>query len=103
MSRRKVNFYKTVSANDNEKDEFTPANGEKWLIYEVWGHGAHNNEVKVDVCFGDDCLFAVHGDAQPYNPEEEITGDGTKKLTLKLTNDSSSTESFGGGYRAVKL
>ena len=104
MSRRRVNFYKTVPANDYKQDSFIPDNGDKWYIDLVYGHGVHNNEVKIDICFGESvCVMSVHGDCSPYDPETTITGDGATALVLKLTNDSSSSETYGGGYRAVKL
>jgi hypothetical protein len=91
-----------VAATDSEIDEYTPANGQNFMIYKMGGHAAHNSEVKVEIRWGSTILFVTHGDAHD-DFEYEFTGDGSTKLTINLVNDSSSTETIGGHYRMVEL
>ena len=95
--------YAAVSASTTTKDEYTVPNGVTLKIYELGGNGCQSNEVKVEIKFDSDVLFVTHGDSI-QNPEDlEITGDGSKKLSINLVNDSSVTETIGGYYKAVDV
>jgi len=99
-------YYAAVSSSSTSSDEYTPDNGEEVAIYEIGGNSCHLNEVKVEIKWDTEVLFVTHGDSiQKMGPDERIirTGDGSKKLVIKLTNDCETTETVGGYYKAVVL
>lgn len=86
-----------VSAYSNEVLEYTPGNGVTFEIYEMGGAAVYNEEVKVEIKFGTDVLFVTHGDLI-IKLRKQLTGDGSKKIIIKLTNDSSTSETLLGYY-----
>ena len=51
--------------------------------------------------FGDEIFFVTHGDDQQKDTLT-FTGDGSKKLTILLKNDSGSSETVGGWYKGIE-
>ena len=94
--------YGSVGANSEvEHDEVIP-NGETWKITRFTANGAYLDDTMVCLCWdrgGDDdeLLAASHGDAS-IPMEKELVGDGSKKLTILLTNDTSSAHVMGGRW-----
>jgi len=95
-------FYVSVSANDSEVDDCTPDNGKIVCIYEVGGNGCASHDVKVQITFGTEILFSTHGDAV-HKTSICLTGDGSKKLSISLINDSDVAETIGGFYKGTEI
>lgn len=91
-------IYKLVSSYGSDSLDYTPANQEKIVIYEIGGSAAVSTDVKVEVIWDadgtPDVLFATHG-AVTKSCRIELVGNATKKLRIKLTNDSSQSETIG--------
>ena len=104
MQNVEKNFYKTISAESNQKDEYSIDNGKHFQIKEVGGNAVHHIDVKVSIYFGDDIIFATHGDSGPLRKDNKvITGDGSTKLTIELTNDTAQSETIGAYYKGILL
>ena len=96
--------YGDVAANsETEHDEVIPS-GETWRLKLFTANGAYLDDTLVCLMWdrgGDDeeLLAASHGDASiPMG--KELVGDGAKKLTIVLTNDTSSAHVMGGRWDA---
>jgi hypothetical protein len=98
-------LYQSVSAYSSATDEQIVDNGEKFIVYCVGGNACYDTQVKVEVLFDTTVIFSTHGEDQQDERTGlyEGTGDGSKKLKIKLTNDSASAETIGGYYKAVAL
>ena len=90
-------YYKSVAGNSIDKNEYVIPNGKFVLIRKVGGNSCFHDDVKIQVCFDDECLFSTHGDDMQA-VEIELEGDGVKKLTIDLVNDSINSETVGGYY-----
>ncbi len=88
------NFFKMVSSQDMETDNTTLSDGEIWTISEMGGESVFNNEVKAEMKFGSDVLYATHGSGK-LSTNQNIIGDGTKVFSMRLINDSSVSETIG--------
>ena len=99
MAKFGKRLFATVAASDNETLDYTPANGEKIYITKFSGCGIHGPDVKVEVIWDADgnpeILFATHGTIDEHLDGLELVGNGSKKLRIKLTNDSASSETIG--------
>jgi len=94
-------FYKTVVSGTPQQLDQTPANGEKIHIVDIGGNAARNAAVRVEISFGSEIILSTHGDTV-QKCDMVFTGDGTKKLTIKLINDSGADETIGAYYIAKK-
>ena len=87
--------YCAVNSETTTTEEYTPANGEMLFLTSLGGDAATNDNVKVKIIWDTETLFTTHtSNTQPTS--KEITGDGTKKLSIILDNQSSQTEEIGG-------
>lgn len=101
MARTEKRFYKSVSSNSSEVDEFTPPSG-TYYISKMGGNAGTSPDTVVVIYWdyggaGEEVLFCTHGDADHQTVQLELTADGTKKLAIKLINDQQ-TDDFLGGY-----
>jgi hypothetical protein len=93
MHRRK---YQAVSANTTVTDEYTLSGDEKLQIKQLGGDASTDAEVKVEITFDSSVIFSTHGSIV-HKYEEPLTYTGnTKKLIIRLVNDSAVTETIGG-------
>jgi hypothetical protein len=92
VSRR---LYTAVAANDLEVDEYTPPDGATLHVEKYGGDAAIDTEVKVEIKFGTDVIFATHT-TDNQNVPINFACDGVKKMQLRLVNDSAVTETIGG-------
>lgn len=91
-------LYKVVPSNTvDTSEEWVLENDKEIVIYHLGGNSSNNNDVSVSVIWGTEILFCTHGD---FSRECAITivGNGTKKLFIKLDNDSSQDETIGAYY-----
>lgn len=94
-----------VSSYDEVTEEYTPAEGELLSLVELGGCAAHTSSVHVKILWGTDIIFVTHGSIvrKCYDPCECL-GDGSKKLTISLKNDSLQSETimaWAGGEKYV--
>ena len=94
-------FTKAVSPSSTETSTKSISNGTDVFITRIEGSAIYDPDVKVELKFGSDVLFVTHGTLVSQVPQL-ITGDGTKELTIILTNDGSTTETLMLGYVAVE-
>jgi len=98
-------FYMRVAGSDEEHVDYVPGTNEKVYIYEIGGNAALSPDTKVELVWDADgtpeVLFSTHGDAI-HKTQILITGENSKVLRLKLTNDSESAETIGGYYSATE-
>ena len=100
MSQKEI---EQVSANDYYEQAYTaPANGQKFLVYKMWGSSCYCTDVKVEVFWGTDRLFVTHGDLTD-EWQHNLTGDGSTQMKIRLTNDSSASETIMCAFFAVEV
>lgn len=90
-------YYKDVSANSSDTDEFVPPTG-TYFISEIGADGAGADTcVKIVWDYGgtEEILLASTGDVD-QKTSIELTADGVKKLAIKLINDSNAPVAIGG-------
>ena len=96
MERRK---YQTVDPNSSATDEYQPNNGERISFIEFGGNAIGHIDVKVEILWDSEIMFCTHNDSMQH-PEKQIEGDGTKKVIIKLTNETEQSETIGGYWKA---
>lgn len=87
--------YKKVSQYSTEEATLVVPNGKTIRLYELGGNGALNHDIKVEIKWDDEILFATHESMQRKS-DIRLYGDGVKALSIKLFNETSGTETFGG-------
>lgn len=100
-------FYSCVDANSYSDQDHIPASGDTLTIREIGGGAGIYIESVVEIWWdkggGDESLlFATHGDTIQKNLSLRIEGDGTKKVTIRLKNDSGSVLCLGGYYNGIE-
>ncbi len=101
------NKYEAVASGTAVTDDVIVPDGESWEIRTFTGNAAYVSDVAVCLVWdrggsAEEVLAATHGDAT-ITVGREITGDGTKKLSIMLDNQSSETHTIGAGYTGVVL
>lgn len=102
IERRK---YLCISASSTVTDEYTPASGTTLLVEEVGGNASISPDTIIKIVWDDggaaeEIIFSTHGDAT-HMIQKQYTGDGSKKLTIKLTNNLTETDCIGGYWKGV--
>jgi hypothetical protein len=97
-------FYATVVALSEEVHETIVPNGETWSVVHFIASGAYLDDTSVALYWdrggaGEVLLAASHGDAR-IPIFETVTGDGSKKLSIVLVNDTSASRIMGGRWDA---
>lgn len=92
-------LYKTVSSYSSETIDYTVGSSKTLAILEMGGDAVFDRDIKVEIIWDatgtPEKIFATHGSTLQKSLLE-LSGDGTKKIRIKLTNDSSSSETIGG-------
>jgi hypothetical protein len=98
--------YETVSSYDSSYDDYVPDNGEELEIRSFTGAAAYLDDTTVKLVWDRDgtpeIIVATHGDVHILMAHK-LTGDGSKKLSLVLENDTSSAHVIGGSWEAKHL
>ena len=94
-------FYKLVSSNSSEVDDYILANGDTLEISDVGGNAGLSEDSVIQIIWNpggadEEIILATHGDASQEIFSKSFAGDGTKKLRIKLTNDKSVSDYIGG-------
>ena len=100
-----ASFYESVAAYDSEQHDTVVPSGETWTVLEFVGSAAYVATTTVRLVWDPDgtpiVLATTHGDTRIVL-EEEITGDGSKKLSIVLLNDTGSSQDLGGQWGAQR-
>ena len=85
----------SVAAYSNVTLDYVPASGKVLSIHEMGGSGANSPDIKVEIIWDADgtpeTLFVTHGSTSESSLVQK-TGDATKIMRVKLTNDSAQSE-----------
>lgn len=102
-------FYQDVDEQTTVTSDYIPANGEVLEIIKIGGNGAYNMDIHVEIIWDADTvnaeiLMSTHGDFFDSNVVGLfLTGDGVKKLQIKLSNHTlSSPHPIGAFWEAFK-
>ncbi len=95
--------YAAVAALGEESVNDVIPNGDTWVVRRFIGAGAFIDDAHVCLVWdqggaGETILRATHGDMDLREIEHRLTGDGTKKLALVLTNDTNSERALGASW-----
>lgn len=90
-------FYKLVSEGSVEEDILAVASGKDLYVKDIGGSSVYSNDVKVELVWGNEIVFATHGDSYQI-VDKHFIGDGTKTMKIRLVNDSSIAETIGLYY-----
>lgn len=91
------NFYKIIPANSEMKDEYIIPDGKTLYLSEFSGEAAFREETFSCIDFNGEILFATHA-SSIRKVTTEIIGDGVKKLTTALHNDTGTSQVMGGNW-----
>ena len=96
-------FFKSVAANTTDTQDYTVANGDVLRIGVAYGQAGMSPDTAVAVIWdeagADTMLFCSHASGIDEYVDFTVTGDGTKKLTLKLINNQGTADLLGVGWR----
>ena len=102
MSEIKARKYDVVSSGGGTLTaEYTVPNGKTVRIHTLGGSGGCCTDTKIEIYWDTTCIFATHRDFERCGHNkaiEECVGNGTKKIKLLVTNDSSNDETMGGYF-----
>lgn len=96
-----------VDADDSVESHVVIPSGEKWEVTRFIGNAAYDPHARVCLVWdygtpNAQPLRSTHGDIE-LDVAHQLTGDGSKKLAIVLTNDTQSQQSMGGGFEAKVL
>ena len=92
-------FYKNVAANTADEFECIPSNGAVVHFYEFGGNAGLSPDTVCEIWWDkggtdEELLFVTHGDAI-HSVSVKKTGDGSKKITMRLVNDQGNADTLG--------
>jgi len=94
-------YYKEVSSNTEDSQEFVIPDGETWEITRWNGSANAYRETHVCVIWdydGTQELIAITYNSEKRDILRTFTGDGTKKMAIVLVNDSPNAERLGAEF-----
>jgi hypothetical protein len=101
MALIKNKYRVEVDANTEDYDSVTPADGVVWEISSFAGSasGLDTHVALIwDYLGGSEEILALAHTSDKHRVDEQITGDGTKKLALVLRNDTADAERLSAEY-----
>ena len=107
MTDKSSSHFKEVAAStEDDKSQVIP-DGETWEIYEFEGSALFDPNCHVRLVWdygggGEELLYFTAGNIKTII-NKQFTGDGVKKLSIVLINNSGSACVLGGCYNAYKL
>ena len=100
-------YYKSVSANASDTDEYVIPNGKTLSIFEFGGNASSTPLTGIAIKYWDGTtdtnLFSTHGDDRQAVGNIDYVGNGTKSIKIVLINDQAQADSLGGYWSAVLL
>ena len=95
-------FFTEVSANSTEKKEYTPANNVSLTVGAAWGESGNSPDTTVCIMWDaggeNKLIYATHTSGHDTLVNTTVTGNGTKKLSINLINNSDTVVALGGGW-----
>lgn len=95
-------LYQNVSASSSVTADYVVPNGKKLTIYKVGGDSGVSPDTVVSVTWDpgggeEECLFITHGSSNHdvMNQNLVYSGNGTKKIQIKLINDQAEADDLG--------
>mgnify|MGYP001172905001 CR=1 FL=1 len=86
--------YERVEAGTTFEEILTPCENCTMEIAQISGTAPYNSSCHVEILFGDDIIFTTHGD-KTDNTGMMLHGSDGKSLTLRMINNSLTTETMG--------
>jgi hypothetical protein len=95
-------MYKNVAASSSENLDWTPANGQQFVIIRAGADSSSTPDTNVCIVWdpgggSQEIILSTYRDAAHENINKTFTGDGSKVLRIMLVNDLTET-SYLGGY-----
>ena len=91
--------YGSVAAYSSVTEDYTVTNAKELSLHEMGADAVNSADIKVEIFWdaagANTLLFVTHG-SNVERTLQKLTGNGTKVLRIKLTNDSAQSESIGG-------
>ena len=95
-------LFKNVDANTTETLDYIPANNEELKVNVCYGQAASIPDTMVAIIWDEptanDVLFCTNSTFKDDLVDFTVTGDGVKKLVIKLVNNTNSSTFLGGGW-----
>lgn len=100
LSLSENRIYKSISTvtTDTESESWTLGDGVEINIFEMGLSSSGSSDVCVTIMWGTEILFSTYGEMK-RECDIKLTGDGEKKLVIKMDNQSDSAKIMGGYYR----
>jgi hypothetical protein len=100
-------FYADVGAYGDAQSDIVVPDGKTWEVVRFLGNGAYLDDTAAELWWDkggseEILLAATHGDADILI-EHQVTGNGARKLTILLTNDTSSAHVLGARWDANEV
>jgi hypothetical protein len=90
-----LHLCKNVAATNSEVEDWTPADGQKFAVTCFGGNSPINDDSYVQLKFGTAYVWVIWSEGS-MGFSKEYTGDGSKKLELKLVNNTGSAVPMAG-------
>jgi hypothetical protein len=102
MALRSDRFFKMVSANTTDTQDYVIPNGVTTSISVCYGESGSSPDTAICVIWDpagvNKLLYTTHGAGHDKLVNETVTGDGTKKVTIELVNNTNSSVTLGAGW-----
>ena len=100
MAIKKLKLAKSVAANTEDADTFTPANGKKVNVIKFLGEAPFTKNVVVKLIWdygggSEEILWSIEGASEMLDLDS-IIGDGVKKIAIALDNGEASAVIMSG-------
>lgn len=104
MRYESLSYYDMVPALSVKTSHVVPGNGEVWSISRFIAGAAYTPDARVCLIWdyqgqNQSVIRSSHGDVD-LSVQHVITGDGSKKLSIILTNDTLVPKSLGASFEA---
>jgi hypothetical protein len=108
MSLKDDSLYVEVATMSSESSDQVVPNNETWEINHFCGNAAYLDDAYSALVWdyggaGEEILIATHGDIDTGGLSFQVTGDGSKKLSIVLVNDTAAGRVLGAHWEGRKL
>lgn len=97
-------FFAEVGALSESAQTMIIPDGEVWEIQKFVGAAAYDEGTKAclvwDYGGAEVLLYSTHGDGS-FSGDDQLTGDGVKKVAICLVNDTASAQTLGGQFSGL--
>ena len=100
--QNKDRFFKSVAANSTDEQDYVPTNGQLIDVAICWGESGATPDTAICIVWDasgvNTLLYSTHNSGIDSYVDTQVTGDGTKAITLKLINNSDAAVTMGAGW-----